>query len=252
MLFQSKHAAAVLLILLMIGVSGMFSALAAAQPPLSGSVSPTQGLPGTRFHFSAAGFDAGSDVAYWITMPNGEVIGDSEDFLLVAASDGAIAWTWTAPTDATPGVWSMVAQQIDRPLHVAQIVFEIVPPGQPTPPPPDESPPERPLPDTPSPDTPPPGSGTQITISPSVGTPDTTFTIVASGFNPGERVGYWFNAPDGTVVGDAEEYRLFASDDGVVEVAWVPSYRAVPGVWSVVVRGVESKTERSTSFEIRV
>lgn len=80
----------------------------APQPATTYSVTPSSGPPGTTFTFSAAGFVAGEKVGYWTTTPDGAIIPSGKE--AVADADGRISWSWTAPEDAQPGLWLMIAR----------------------------------------------------------------------------------------------------------------------------------------------
>src|SRR5205823_13795030 len=73
------------------------------------SVEPTSGTPGTRFAFSATGFDKKEKVSYWITAPDGKIV-DAHPEGVKANNDGRIDFHWTLPQDAIPGTWVMTMQ----------------------------------------------------------------------------------------------------------------------------------------------
>jgi hypothetical protein len=49
-------------------------------------------------------------------------------------------------------------------------------------------------------------------VAPQAAPPESVFTVTAAGFRPGERVGYWLNLPDGTIVRFTNQ--LGADNDG--------------------------------------
>ncbi|NOK63538.1 MAG: hypothetical protein GFH27_549371n37 [Chloroflexi bacterium AL-W] len=87
------------------------------------SVEPPAGTPGTTFTFTVTGFDAEERVSYWITPPDRNVIGD-ESFYVSTDENGSATWTWAAPGDTQPGVWTMVAVGSDS-REGQQIPFTI-------------------------------------------------------------------------------------------------------------------------------
>jgi hypothetical protein len=100
----------------------------------SAAVTPNGGAAGTSFTFTLGGFNGDLDdgeednannaeeVAFWINTPDGQTfraIGagrddDDEDASLEQASrDGTVEWTWQAPADATPGIYTLVAHGLE-------------------------------------------------------------------------------------------------------------------------------------------
>ena len=71
-------------------------------------VSPEVGRPGMLFIFDAAGFQPGERLSAWVNTPDGKIAGLDEGDLNPATSDGRASWSWTAPTNAAPGAYSMV------------------------------------------------------------------------------------------------------------------------------------------------
>jgi len=100
------------------------------------TVTPNGGPAGASFTFVIGGFngdlDEGKDdntnnaekVAFWINTPDGQTIrafragldedDDAEDATLEQASRaGTVEWTWQAPADATPGIYTLVAHGLE-------------------------------------------------------------------------------------------------------------------------------------------
>jgi hypothetical protein len=220
-----------LALLVLLVVAGTLPQAASAQiEPLDGSADPPRGEPGTTFLFASSGFDGSNEIAYWLTMPNGETYGNAEDYRFTSEQDGSAIWEWTAPADAPPGEWGMVAQQIDRLKNVAYILFEVVPVGT--------------LPA-------PPQAPDQTGVVPDEGAPGTSFAFAATGLEPGERAGYWFNTPGGEVLADTRRFTTFVDDAGRVEIVWTAPADSATGYWSLVVQGATSGHRQMIAFAIR-
>ncbi len=84
-------------------------------PPPTAGVTPESGSPGTTFTFFAEGFKAGEMVGYWLSDPNNQVVRTDRE--VMANSRGVITWEWTAPDDAPPGEWRMIARSNGRLFH---------------------------------------------------------------------------------------------------------------------------------------
>lgn len=89
-----------------------------------------------------------------------------------------------------------------------------------------------------------------IAVSPQVAPPGSRFAFYATGLNEDERIGYWFNRPDGTILSNERDYHARAVERGRVDFAWIAPLDAPPGTWQIVVQGVESGITRTLSFEI--
>lgn len=200
----------------------------AAAQESDAAVTPPVGGPGTEFAFFATGFDDDERVGLWLNDPNNSVVRIDQE--VDANNDGRADWTWSSPANAQPGIWQMVAQGIDS--DVMQVIpFEISA--------------SAPVSGTP---------GETITdaefgVNPTVGAPDTTFDFFATGFDSEENVGYWLNAPDGSVV--STESEVGANDDGRADWSWTAPSDAQLGVWQMVARGIDSGREQVITFEIR-
>jgi len=86
-------------------------------------------------------------------------------------------------------------------------------------------------------------------VAPKVGLPGTEFAFYASGFDGNERVGYWFNAPDGTVYGDDEDFVVYAYN-GRADWSWQVPADAPQGYWAAVAHGVKSEKQRIVHFQV--
>ncbi len=185
---------------------------------------PPVGLPGTEFRFSGDGFLPHERVTYWIDRPDGTVKGNSQDYVTHADQYGRAEWTWRAPAGAISGTWFMVARGADSGF-AQRIPFEISTnprQGDPT--------------------------GQQAAAVPPIGSAGTRFLFVARGFAGDERVSYWLNVPDGSIVGGANF--VTTADDGRAEWSWQSPASAPRGTWQMVARG-SSGVERIINFEVR-
>ncbi len=71
-------------------------------------VSPTSGVPGTLFTFSARGFVDSETITFWLNAPDGTVVTDTT--YTGRASAGQAAWTWQSSLNTLPGAWQMVVR----------------------------------------------------------------------------------------------------------------------------------------------
>jgi hypothetical protein len=211
-------------------------AATAQEEPVSSVVeqnaSPTEGPPGTLFSFYAHGFNESEQVAYWFTDPAGTIISE-EPNNIIHSHDGRVDWSWQSPSNAMSGTW--IATVHGRESGVQRVVyFDIyLPPGV--------------TPTVTASDEPP--RSTETAVSPLVGEAGTEFAFFARGFDHLEKVGYWFNAPDGTIYENKHSYVAIANNDRA-DWSWTSPENAPKGIWTVVARGATSKTERTIQFEI--
>jgi len=191
----------------------------AAAPPQM--VEPESGAPGTVFRFRAAGFAPGERIGAWLVQPDGRSRELSDErFEASADASGAVEWVWASPADAAAGEWAAVAQGVSS-RAVARIPFSVLPGA----------------------------AGPTRSISPERGGPGTTFTVVAGGFSPGERVGSWLNQPDGANR-DSPNPWLIADGRGEVRWQWTAPSDALPGRWLAVSQGLRSKVEAALPFTV--
>ncbi len=85
-------------------------------------------------------------------------------------------------------------------------------------------------------------------VSPKAGPPGTEFTFFATGYDGEERVGYWFNDPDGRIYSDSH-YKVFAYQ-GRADWSWEVPENAKPGTWTAVAQGQRSDHEQTIPFEV--
>ncbi|NJN15941.1 MAG: hypothetical protein HC822_06450 [Oscillochloris sp.] len=179
------------------------------EDPAPTSVTPNSGNPGDTLSFFAGAFPPKDEIGNWVNGPNGLVLDGTPE--VVANEDGEARWDWTIPEDAPAGNYEMLAQDEDA-VVVYRIPFSVAR------------------------DTPPPTRST--TVTPEAGPPGTVFTFSADGYLPGERVGYWFDRPDGSVLIIDQE--LTADADGRITLVWQSPEDAARGNWRFVGRSSQS------------
>jgi hypothetical protein len=89
-------------------------------------------------------------------------------------------------------------------------------------------------------------------VEPQIGPPGTTFVFGANGFEDGEPVGVWVNAPDQSVIG--ADFQVTADDSGSIGYAGIGIETTADfpeGVYSFVAQGVDSKRQAIGYFRIR-
>lgn len=200
-----------------------FTIVGAGATPAPRSVTPPSGPPGTRFTFSAGGFNGNERVGTWLNGPDGrdiELSTEDGNPIWVADKDGQLIWTWASPETASGGSWRVLARGLSSNYQVV-IPFTVTGPAA--------SPPAR-------------------NVTPPTGAPGTTFAFSAGGFNPGEQVGTWLNRPDGSRI-DATPW-LFADDKGQTSWTWASPADAPGGTWSAVARGFDSRVEVVINFTV--
>jgi hypothetical protein len=185
------------------------------------NVYPDVGYPETRFAFYASGFEDNEAVGTWLNTPAGESIEAEVNQLYHANGEGRADWYWVAPFGVPTGTWEMVARGLDSGYEVV-IPFEITV-----------------------------GEARGVNVQPEVGSPGTRFAFFALDFEDSEEVAVWVNDPTGQAQeADVEELHR-ANDDGRVDWYWDAPDDAMPGIWQMVIYGIESETERTVTFEIR-
>jgi hypothetical protein len=191
-----------------------------ANPPYS--VTPASGPVGTTFHFTASGFrDKPEKVYFWFISPSGKGVDGPK--WKHNNEDGTVSWDWTAPSDVVGGVWQAVAH--GEVSHIEQVIpFTITR-------------------DTPA-------ASASASVSPESGGPGTTFTFTADGYKEGERVGYWLNLPDGTVL--RFDHELTGDAKGRVTWSWTAPANAQRGLYTMSARSSQSdKINNDVAYAIR-
>jgi hypothetical protein len=186
------------------------------------------GRPGDEFDFYAEGFEDEERVGYWINAPDGSII-SSDGYWADANDDGRADWDWRAPANAMSGFYSMVARGESSFVEVV-IPFQIAPH--------EERPGEA------------PEEGADYGVEPGVGAPGDEFDFYAEGFANEERVGYWLNAPDGSII-SSRGYWIDANTSGRADWEWRAPGNAMTGLYVMVARGESSGVEQTIPFEIR-
>ncbi|NJK81843.1 MAG: hypothetical protein HC893_01620 [Chloroflexaceae bacterium] len=187
---------------------------------------PAAPLPGEMVTFAAGGFASAETVNYWVQSPSGVLLG-SPAYAVQADAGGSATWQWRVPRGAIAAPWLMVGYGRSSGITIL-IEFVVTEP--------DERDPRYP-------------AEVMGRVTPDQGLPGYTFSFFARAFDGSERVAYWLNAPDGTLIGD----RSFNVDaeQGRAEWEWRAPEDAPPGTWRMVARGTHSLHERVLTFEIR-
>jgi hypothetical protein len=195
-------------------------------------VVPIVGAPGTVFSFTAAPFHS-ERVGYWFNAPDGTIFANKYRYA-VYTYDSQAMWQWQAPADAQLGYWSVVAQGEESGL-VYVIPFEIRASA--------ESSASAETASVVLPNT------ANVSVQPAVAYVGTNITFSVPRLSD-ERVGYWFDTPNGQVLGDDERYWFETNLNPAVWTWKVPS-QSMPGIWKVTARGMKSGTQYSIFFEVR-
>ena len=190
------------------------------------SVVPAVGAPGATFSFFATGFKSGEQISFWTNDPSAQTHGNAL-YRVTASASGRADWSWTAPSDAALGNWTMVAYGVTSSSQ-AVIAFSVAAVG--TPPNPNEN--------------------LSILASPRTGSAGTTFAFYATGFEDREVVGFWATAPDHRVVG-SNAFRVMSNRQGRADWTWTVPEGVPPGRWLMTAKGESSFVERSITIEIR-
>jgi len=85
-------------------------------------------------------------------------------------------------------------------------------------------------------------------VQPSSGPAGTTFTFNLNGFDDGERVAYWLNTPNNTILAIGDKGA--SASGGQVTANWT-AHAGIPlGFWQFVAHGVTSGVEKVITFEV--
>lgn len=71
-------------------------------------VTPSSGPAGTTFTFEAEGLEPDERFGFWANAPDRTIYPGERE--VHVDDNGRLVWTWTAPRDALPGDWMMVAE----------------------------------------------------------------------------------------------------------------------------------------------
>jgi hypothetical protein len=183
---------------------------------------PPSGPAGTTFIFHLNGFDDNERVGYWLNTPIGSIL--AIDNRSTEAKNGLLTYSWTTRPGVPLGTWQFVAQGVDSGVQKVASFDVTAPSGSPA----IEAP----------------------SVEPAVGGAGTTFVFSAYGFAPGERVGYWLNMPNGSIM-KVDDSHHFADTDGEFNLSWLAPAGAAPGGWQLVAQGSQSGVLQMVAFEIR-
>ena len=201
--------------------------------PKNGTISPNCGPEGTQFHVTGTGFTANERISFWVTAPNGVVVGTPRPLNL--GSHGASVDFGTFDSDGLdPGIWAFTfqgEQSANQTITWFKIVGGSAPPTQP-----------------------PASGGCDVTgtkdgsVSPTSGPAGTEFDIEVHGFQGGETVSYWLTDSDGQVYGSPQTFIMpsSGSDEFTFDSSDVPS-----GRWAVTFHGLTSNHESIVYFCIQ-
>lgn len=195
---------------------------AAAPPaPTLQTVTPHEGLPGTRFIFFAEGFTPGETVFYWLIDPNGVPV--PNDVELQANGQGQVQWEWQTREDTRAGQWTMVTRgAASRVEH--QIPITVI-----------------------SPDYVPPETG----VVPGTGGPGTVFQFAATGYNGSEFIDWWAEGPDGVFIrGNVKDPDVKPNSDGYLRWKWRAPDDIIAGQWRMHMQGRDSRHLQTVEFTI--
>jgi hypothetical protein len=199
--------------------------------PQSASVSPNCGSPGDTFTFSFFGFTPNESVSFWFTDPHGNVVGTANP--LTGSPNGRFD-NLSIPTQSSfgLGIWALTFHG-SQSGHESIAWFKLVPRsgGQPSPTP----------------------GGANVSISPAAGDVNTTFTVNASGFQAGERIGIWFTDPNQRVFYPQNGSNFNADNAGNFSIQFRPADTftiLTGGVWSFTAQGVTSGKQAITHFTL--
>lgn len=207
--------------------------LAAPAPGEGVTVRPEIGPPGTLFVFRATGFQPLEPVSIWLHSPEGSVSdlsadigGNTEHF---TDRNGNLQWVVGTKSNTADGRYVAVAAgAVSGVTRVAAFTVQRGA-GQAQPAPTDN-----------------------ITVTPVVGPPGTSFAFTATGFLPNEGIGVWIHRPDGSVsTVSADGKGVKANSIGVATWSITAGTGLPDGVYSMVAQGLVSTQVRVVRFEVR-
>jgi hypothetical protein len=200
--------------------------------PVSARVRPSKCVnKGASLEIDIFGFEPDEQVGFWITAPDGLIVGTVETLSIgpTGSVDGLEFDTGDIPQ---AGLWSIVFEGVSS-KHQSIIYIKIIDPNaQPAQP---SAPASLPR-------------SENSTVSPERGSRGTVFIIVGRGFVPGEQVGVYATMPDRSVFG--APFQITAENDGTVEVTFRSSSDLPTGVWANTFEGVSSGRKAIAYFEI--
>jgi len=205
--------------------------------PKDATITPNCGPIGTVFNITAHGFTPNEQLSFWLTMPDGEVLGTPRPVDIGGHSGSFRDRLDSSALDVLGsqayGIWAITYEGA-KSHHQSIVWFKITPPAGSTP-------------------TPTAGPAAACDVSgdkdgestPSSGKPGDTLRFTARGFTPGEPVSFWFTLPDQSVFGTSQPVPgRFVNADGTIgplpftiEDADV---QAGEGRWAVTFEGARS------------
>ncbi|MDQ2809153.1 MAG: PT domain-containing protein [Chloroflexota bacterium] len=209
----------------------------------SATVEPHCGPVGTVFQVHITGFQPGEKVSFWITSPQGKVLGTPAP-LDAGNHPGELDDIFDSSllpllSSTTEGNWALTYQG-ENTAHQAVAWFKIVPKtvggggGGGTGPTATPAPVSCDL-----------SHAHDATVSPSSGRKGTIFAATITGFQPGEQASYWLTDPDGAVFGAQQQLAIPANGGGTLQLNSSVLY---PGTWSLTVHGLRSGHESIAVF----
>jgi hypothetical protein len=211
--------------IVMVGIlCGLLLPQAALAAPVT-SVQPAAGPPGTSFLFFASGFAANERVGIWLNAPNGQIVPASAPELRHTNAYGDASWAWTAPGDAIEGGWQMVIYGIQSTLTqvIPFTIGQVAPPA---------------------------GMDQPSGVAPANGVAGTLFRFYATGFEFREPIGVAVRGPSGPLEDAIVSTPSAAGPEGRIDGSWASPADAAPGLWQIVVRGLNSHVERTIAITI--
>ena len=200
--------------------------------PVSARVRPAKcGTEGTVFFMDVFGFKANEQVGFWLTAPNGAVVGTVETVNI--GPNGGVNGIDFDTDGAQPGIWQWTFEGVDS-KHQSIVYIKVLDQagGQPAP-----APAPAPAPSDPCADVPEPVSAR---VRPSkCGVEGTVFSMDIFGFKANEEVGFWLTNPNGAVVGTVDTVNI--GPNGGVNGVIFDTDGAQPGIWQWTFEGVDSK-----------
>lgn len=198
----------------------LFAALVPAAPVVAAGISanPTYGNFDTTFSIQANGFQRNEIVDTWVGIPNLSAVNTGT---LRANDAGSVAWTFKPKPSQGGGEYIAVAK--GRVSGQVSVKFNVV------------APPQEPKP-KPNP------TAKPVTIAP---VSERTVQFSGKGYQAGELVNTWYQAPNGAVTG----YRNFTADAwGNLAFNFTMEPNQMYGGWQLVGRGTRSGQTNYITF----
>lgn len=222
---HKRHILRIALTLLCLLVS-MPLMTAQAEESLPPTVTPSIGVGGTRFLFSASGFSHRERLSFWVNRPDGQIKAVYVPEENRADSDGKAVWTWESPSDAQEGVWQLVVHGQNSGVEY-QITFTI--------------------------GNPPPPTTENTGVSPTAGYAGDIYSFFATGFKVGEWVDAHVRGPNGEDLVQSNSLILHqpVTDAGRIDGSWTAPLDVASGSWHIDLRGSESNYSVSIYLTIK-